>query len=313
MVFLLAPVSRFIVNYGVRADGTDDLVRVAGQLWPRKLFRCLSIHGVLLAVVFVVGQMVTHCSDVSGAMASFTWCESSLVVGLKQLLVDGLWRSFFLFEFGLASAQVRVLLSSDSKCVSSWAEAVHTAWNEQWVTKWLLPVGLILFGLGTATVPARNAIYFGSPLAIHKTGYDMYTLGASAIFLGVLLSPQEVRTMLSNFSFLGNISFSIYLLHMGVIWTIGMPLYVWLDGSLPHAVMFPLIMTICAGPLYVLSHIFWLAIEEPLGVRLPQQAFAGLKWLVHESRKPKEAPKAPPLSCSALNNALEKAAVALAA
>merc|ERR1719272_2541313 len=34
MVFLLAPVSRFIVNYGMRADGSDDLVRVAGQLWP---------------------------------------------------------------------------------------------------------------------------------------------------------------------------------------------------------------------------------------------------------------------------------------
>jgi len=305
VVFLLAPVSHTIVNFGIRAGGIDDIVRVGSLLWPTKLLRCLLAHGLLLSVVIVAGSLVTHYSDIPGPTGP-------------------LWRVIFLFGLGLASAQVRVLLSTPSKCGFSWTDAFLSKWNEKFQTKWLLPGSLILFGLGIATVPARqarNVVDFGPAMSIMQTNFDMYILGAAAIFVGVLLSPSKVRAFLSNFSYLGNISYSIYLVHMGVIWTFGLPLYVWLHGHFHPTIEFVLISVICAILVFLFSHGFCMAIEEPLGMWLPRYAIAWLKvsavehkkWLLRgtdwdvESKITKEAPKA----VTSMSDMLEYAAVAL--
>lgn len=313
MVFLLAPVFRYIVNAGIQDDGSDDLVRAGGQLWPRKLLRCLSAHGALLVMVFVVGELVSHCADVTGAMAPVGWCNNFVIVSAQRWMVGQCWRTVFLFELGLASAQMRVILSTPPKHGSSWRDAFLCKWNDHWSTKWVLPASLISFGLGACTVPVRNALVLGPRLALVHTGLDFYLLGAVATFIGVIICPQQIHDGLSRFSTLGNMAFSMYLLHMGVIWTIGMPVYLWLDAGFNVSGYTKLALTtaICIGPMFLFSHIFWLAIEEPLGVKLPQQVLTWLKWLVRESWKsqqPKEA-ETPSLS---MNEAIYKASEALA-
>jgi len=283
-VFLLAPLSLYIVNSGSRAGNTPELPRgVEEGRWPRELTRCLLAHGTLLSMMFIAGQLISHCADVSGVLAPMPWCGGLLVSGslsgLNWLGIDH-WRELFLFELGLASAQTRVLMIGFLDRESPWAEALVARWNEQWLCKWFVPTSMIIFGLGTTTVPYHNVIELAPLLSIKKTGFDMWSLGAVAIFLGVLLSPCRFRHWLANFSFLGNISFGIYLLHMGVIWTVGMSSYSWLHGRVPDVVLFPLVTSICAGPLFLVSWVFWRTVEEPLSVSLPRQTFSGLKLLI---------------------------------
>jgi hypothetical protein len=305
MVYCLAPVSRFVVNYGIRADGTDDYMRVGGQIWPRKLLRCITFHGLLLAVIFVLGQAVSHCADTSGLITPSTWCVSLVLGGSSIGVLGSLWRVIFLFELGLASAQLRVLLCTPLHGRHTWSAALLAKSGEQWSLKWLLPMSLIAFGMFMCTVPLRNVVSFGPALTIKDTGFDMYLLAASSVFLGVVLGPPEVREFLSSLSHLGDVSFSMYLLHMGVIWSIGQPVYVWLNSMVHPAALFPAVMAICAGPLYLLSYLFWVIIDEPLGIRIPRQTFSWLKWLIQESRKPQKAP----ISHAALHDAMEKAAL----
>jgi len=282
MVFLLAPLLRSFINFGfplwrsspLQPHGSDNFIRLGGLLWPERLVRCLAVHGMLLTVVFVVGGMYEHCHDITGRMAPDSWCAGPQPPWFVMRVVV-LWRIIFLFELGLASAQIRVLLSVPAK----WTQAVKSKWSAQWQTKWLPAAGCALFGLGACTAEPNGSMQLGDWLSIEKTLSDMIMLGSAAIFLGVLLSPVEIRERLSKLSFLGDMAFSIYLLHMGVIWSIGLPLYVWLHGHLkvPPGVMLPLIFAACAGPLLFIARGFWLYIEEPLGVRLPQQTFNALK------------------------------------
>jgi len=311
IVFLLAPISRFAVNYDIR-DGADDLVRVSGLLWPRKLLRCLSGHGVWLAVVLVLGQLATHCSDVPGAMAPVDWCENAVVLGLVRLRVYDFWRTVFLFSLGLATAQMRAILTAPHKCGCSWTDALLSKWSESCRTKWALPAVLAFLGLATSTVKGMSTLDLGSSLHVRHTGQDIWLLGAAAIFMSVLMSPKEFQGVLSrSCSSLGEISFSMCLLHIGIIWAVGFPLYIWLDRSLirNYNVVLALIAFVCATLLFYVSRIFSYAIEEPLGVWLPQRAFVFFKWLALESWK--EKAKEPPKVVMSMNDALARAALAL--
>lgn len=78
----------------------------------------------------------------------------------------------------------------------------------------------------------------------------------------------------SVFHFLGRISFSIYLMHLIVIFSVGTALYVWLDHSLGPLATLTSIMALTAVPMLLLSYLFWLVVEDPLGMRLPRKAVA---------------------------------------
>lgn len=308
MVFMLAPLARFVVNSGLAFRGMGEHVSVGDHSCPRHILRCLSFHGVLTATLLVLGCLESHCSDLTGTMAPGAWCERSFVVALRWSGLDRVWMTLALFEFGLASAHMRVLLTAPSACGSSWEKAAVSKWTDEWKTKWCVPAFLVIIGLGATTVPGNNVIHIAPALAVRNTGVDMYMLGAFAVFLGVLVSPREVRDQLANLSMLGQMSFSMYLLHMSVIWCVGMPLYNWIDHGLSPGVAFFFIAAACFGPILVVSHIFWMAIEDPLGVRLPRFAFDGIQWLIFDSRKPR-----PPVQATiSLNDALSRASDALA-
>jgi peptidoglycan/LPS O-acetylase OafA/YrhL len=134
VIFLLAPMLRFIVNFGIPAEGSDDLVHVCGQLRPQKLLRCLMVHGLLLTVVVVVEQVMEHCSDIAGPTA-----------GLCQTFASKAYFPLSPFLLGLASAHTRVILSAPS----SGGATLVAKWASKWQFKWLPAAGLLLIGLHT--------------------------------------------------------------------------------------------------------------------------------------------------------------------
>jgi peptidoglycan/LPS O-acetylase OafA/YrhL len=279
-VFIAAPLFRFIINFNMCDDGTNDFVQIAGQFWPQKLLRCLVAHGLVLAVMFAFGAMLEYCSDISGCQSTFGYV----------LWSASLWRYCFLFELGLATAQIRVVFAE-----ASWGNLVLSQWNAEVLTKWLFPAGLAVFWLGCCTAKMETTLYFGPWLSIANTGSTFLVLGAAALFLSVLSSPKKVRDILRTFRFLGDISFSLYLVHHGVIWAIGMPIYVLLHRHFtpPPGVALSIIVFICIGPLYCISYVFWIAIEQPLGVWLPMKAFEGLtSWLLDPWKQKEKVPKA---------------------
>jgi peptidoglycan/LPS O-acetylase OafA/YrhL len=73
-----------------------------------------------------------------------------------------------------------------------------------------------------ALAAAPNSFQFHSQLA------------AMALFAGVLLSASAQR-WLARCSYLGRLSFSIYLLHFPILFTLGCAEFVWLAGVLPQA------------------------------------------------------------------------------
>merc|ERR1719329_540819 len=156
------------------------------------------------------------------------------------------------------------------------------------------------------TVPGNNVMTLGKSLQLQHSATEIWPLGASAIFLSVVLSPAEFQKCLSDScAFVGQISFSMYLLHMSVFWAIGFPLYVWLEGTFSqhHDAVIAVIAVVCFSSLLICSHVFSQAIEESLGVRLPQQAFVFLK----ECLKTKESSNA----AMSMNDALDRVALAL--
>mmetsp|Transcript_67443 Transcript_67443/g.106746 ORF Transcript_67443/g.106746 Transcript_67443/m.106746 type:complete len:494 (-) Transcript_67443:10-1491(-) len=287
MVFLLAPLSRYISSSRMRLDGTDDLILVHGKLWPQQLIRCISFHVVVLVLLLGLGIVTNHCIDFEGPLAPAPWCDSNFNVVLSVAGVAMDAGAFFLFNIGLASAHIRVLLT-DTSC--SWARILLSKWNENWLIQGVVSACLILGGLSVAIAPGDDLIF--PWLAIRHGRSILFQVGAGAIVLGVVAFPQVVKDGMKRISFLGQMSFSMYLVHMSIIWSIGMPLYVWFSNKMNPNHAFALIACICVPCIYWFSAMFQQAIEEPLGVKLPRYTFDAIKWLLFDARKPKQPPQA---------------------
>jgi peptidoglycan/LPS O-acetylase OafA/YrhL len=250
----------------------------------------MSLHAVVLVSLLGLNVITNHCVDFAGPLAPAPWCDSYLQAFLGRIGVGTIAGAFFLFDVGLASAHVRAILANASASERSWAITLLSRWRGTWYTQGLVPACLILGGLSLALVPGDDLALPG--LLIHNGRQEVFLIGASAIMLGVISCPQSVKEAMNNISFLGQLSFSMYLLHMSIIWSIGMPLYVWLSSAMTPDHAFGLIACVCAPCIYLVSAVFQQAIEEPLGVKLPHYAFTAIKWLLFDARKPRQQPEA---------------------
>jgi peptidoglycan/LPS O-acetylase OafA/YrhL len=107
----------------------------------------------------------------------------------------------------------------------------------------LLGFGLILLGLALSGVKdwsiiemARVEIAHFAPVVAPNLYQLQSQLAAVALFLGVLFSPMA-RWMLDHWScqLLGRWSFSIYLLHFPILFTLGCASFAWLADARPAA------------------------------------------------------------------------------
>jgi len=277
IVFMLVPFFRWFVNF--RTNGADELVHVGKFCWPLRLQRCILVHSLCLLVLFIVGKVLEHWSR-SLALASAG--ENAEPDFHLSLVIEARIKTAFLFLAGLALAQTSVVFGTLAHGDSSWAHMVSKKWKETYWTQWVAPLSLIVMGLIMPAMLEILPVVFG-----HVLKYPVFwfrhakpiveTCGALSVLAGVLCSPVEIRVLLGRFSFLGQITFSIYLLHMLVVFSVGMPLYVWLHHSLSPLITLALILAVCAGPLLLISYAFWLVVEEPLAIRLPRKVVA-LMW-----------------------------------
>jgi peptidoglycan/LPS O-acetylase OafA/YrhL len=99
----------------------------------------------------------------------------------------------------------------------------------------LIAVGLVLSATKSwdFVETARIAIERYAPAAAPNSYQFQSQLSAMALFAGVLLSPSAQR-WLARCGYLGRLSFSIYLLHFPILFTLGCAGFIWLAGVLPQ-------------------------------------------------------------------------------
>jgi len=277
IVFMLAPFFRWFVQF--RTAGVDELVHMGRFCWPLQLQRCIIVHSVCLLTLFGVGKgLEMWLKSLAYAAVADDADPDPMLWGIAAQ-VQSQTRTAFFFVGGLAFAQIGIVLRTPSQGSFSWSDMLRAKWGEMCLTKWVLPLSLIAFPIA---VPlffecVDNHICYRPHDWFRHIRPVIEMCGALSLLGGVLCSPPEFRAKLAKLSWLGKLSFGIYLLHMLVVYSIGLPLYVWLHHSLSPWKTMALIMVVCAGPLLLSAHFFWLAVEEPLAMRLPRQAFV-LLW-----------------------------------
>jgi peptidoglycan/LPS O-acetylase OafA/YrhL len=191
-----------------------------------------------------------------------------------QIAIGSLGRTALLFTAGLAFAHIGMLFREAGQRIL-WDGITVEHWC---MVKFWLPTSLIATGIliPFLLVNIFDRVFDNGLIYIRMS---LLLLGALSSLAGVLASPPKVKEAMSNFSLLGKLSYSLYLLHMSVIFAVGMPVYLWINPVLTPSVRFASIVMICILPMFLLSYIFWVCVEDPLGIRLPNYAFKGL-WKI---------------------------------
>jgi peptidoglycan/LPS O-acetylase OafA/YrhL len=115
---------------------------------------------------------------------------------------------------------------------------------------------------------ARVAIARYAPAAAPSSFQFQSQLAAMALFAGVLLSPAAQR-LLSRCSYLGRLSFSIYLLHFPILFTLGCAGFIWLAGILPQATAVA-VTFVCFASIVVVAAIEFERVIDRRAVRIGQ-------------------------------------------
>lgn len=277
IVFMLAPFVRWFVQF--RIAGFDELVHMGKFCWPLQLQRCIIVHSVCMVSLFTAGKgLEMWLKSLAYAAVPEDADPDPMLWGIAAQ-VQSQTRTAFFFVGGLALAQTSIVLRAPSRGGFCWSDMLRAKWGEMYLTKWVLPMSLIAFPIA---VPlffecVDNHICYRPHDWFRHIRPVLEMCGALSLLAGVLCSPPEFRAQLAKLSWLGRLSFGIYLLHMLVVFSIGLPLYVWLDHRVSHHLTMALLIALCAGPLMFSAHLFWLAVEEPIAMRLPRQTFA-LLW-----------------------------------
>jgi peptidoglycan/LPS O-acetylase OafA/YrhL len=263
IVFMLAPAFRWIVDSDIW--GFDDNTRIGSLVLPRRLHRCIVAYA-----TFFLSAAVLH-------VVIAAWITSVINTERfsNQLLqAESVALTFYLFTAGLAIAHVGIVFGEVEHRIY-WASVPMQTLKK---SLYWIPISLIVTGLATPWMAAyaERFWYWTSGYWMPMLSY-LLTFGAIGLLAGVASSPQEVCTAMSRFSPVGQISYSLYLLHMSVVYAVGMPFYVWIQPILNSAALtFAAVVILTTGPMAIFSYFFWRYVEDPLGVRLPVYAFNAL-------------------------------------
>mmetsp|Transcript_95953 Transcript_95953/g.150097 ORF Transcript_95953/g.150097 Transcript_95953/m.150097 type:complete len:482 (-) Transcript_95953:35-1480(-) len=259
IVFMLAPAFRWIVDSELW--GLEKNICIGPLVMPRRLHRCILAY-----VAFFLLCTVLHA--VSAAVLT-----SSIAAPQLQEIIS-IAHTFYLFTAGLAVAHISIVFGEAEQSIYCGSVPMK---NLKKSLLWI-PISFVVVG---ATSPWTN--FYAEQVWYWKTGSwlnsweYLCTLGAITLLAGVASIPQDVCTAMSKFSHVGKISYSLYLLHMSVVYAIGMPLYVWIHPSIDSAALiFAIVVVLTAGPMLIFAHLFWCYVEDPLGVRLPVYLFNAL-------------------------------------
>jgi len=276
VVFMLAPAFRWIVDSNVW--GFDDNTRIGSLVLPRRLHRCVLAYALFFVCFGVLDSVVI--AWITPVMSTPKWSN-------QLLEITSILQTFYLFTAGLAIAHIGIIFGEVEHRIF-WANISMSSLKK---SLYCIPISLI--GIGAASpwmINYTDQCWYwmtgnGVPL-----GQFVLCSGAITLLAGVASSPQDVRAVLSKLSPVGQISYSLYLLHMSVVYAVGMPLYVWFHPIInSRAITFAVVVILITGPLFSFAYCFWRYVEDPLGVRLPVRAFntlwghrgaiASLAWL----------------------------------
>lgn len=274
IVFMLAPLCRFVVTY--RTEG----------MWDVQLKRIALLHGACCLILFCVTMLMAYAIQSMG-IPNQDGSPNEILDALATQLT-GKSRTAFLFVAGMALAQASIALQNAPVSSSAWTDRLREEWCRHSSTKWAAPVCFLCLALSFPLIMACIDDNIGG---IPQPPYwgvvvrpFMNTAGPVFILLGVLCAPKECRASFgsSPFIFLGKICFSLYLLQFIFIFAVGMPLNNWLMTSHLTASHFgvlgrlALVWLASIGPLIVSAYAFWLTVEDPVGMRLPRKVFPHL-------------------------------------
>jgi len=193
--------------------------------------------------------------------------------------------SFLVFTFLLIAAKSRyrsvVYLALTVATFNTWympfilgmliADLYSHGWFER-IRKWsllspLLVLGAVILG-GYPHRSAKDTMY--EFMTIHIEGYKLnnemffLTVGATMLVIAVLLSARLGRLMRSRrISGLGKYTFSLYLVHLGVIYTVATPVFVGLYDSLGYNVAAILAILAVLPVVWAATVLFEKFIDDP--------------------------------------------------
>lgn len=134
----------------------------------------------------------------------------------------------------------------------AWMHINQPGWFNKYAGIALLVVGLVLGGYPSGVVPTNFYRYFSA-----VSEFDIHALGAICVLYGVW-SIKEIQSLLSTkvFSFLGKISYAVYLIHIPLLFSLSASLFLYARAyfSYSYCVLFSLsislVVLILAAYLY---------------------------------------------------------------
>lgn len=240
-IYIFAPLALTVA----RPPATGDDKYFKGSALPVKT-RCFALHSMMLFLL----ELASQCERLRperfiGLLGG--WYHHG--EGDHQV-----WRVLFYFETGLAMAHLRALgiLRMDQKLFAvQGSEAIDrrkVLFSKQWLCVATIVVAGWLVGLA---------------------GY--HSVGAPILITGVVILPDEVRQSSKNLRLLGDLAFSMYLLHMMVLQSVAMPLYLVVKPAMSQFPAFVLCTAVGMLTLFGVSYAFWKLVDEPVVRRAPLQ------------------------------------------
>ena len=95
---------------------------------------------------------------------------------------------------------------------------------------------------------------------------------SAILLLAAELLPHAAKQKLAGLTWLGSISFGLYLTHGIILYAMACPLYLWLHVrfNASKTLAFAATLTLCSPTLLGAAHLFWKSADTPLGVKVPR-------------------------------------------